>query len=163
MMAPIIIVRIFVTIMHLSYIFLSYMCYEDLALLYQIFSKCNKIVTNSRIYYHYNQRPSSNCHKYDLNNDKYMLLAYIERYEFVKQHYPSLISVCGGKVASCAIRLFRNMRHDALFFNENRDFISILINSMKKCVRGNEKMYMCVVAIAYLVLSKLSRRRTSDP
>ena len=121
--------------------------FEDLATTHLLVNRCRAVACVSAPYYGYFQNPASISHALNAESQYNVLLAWIDRYRFCREHYESLTKHCLAQMTHYYLLVCSYSRPGEPYIRMARGLVSPCIREMSGAAAGKEKLKLMIVRI----------------
>ena len=113
----------------------------------KIYRRCRAVACVSAPYYGYFQNPASISHALNAESQYNVLLAWIDRYRFCREHYESLTKHCLAQMTHYYLLVCSYSRPGEPYIRMARGLVSPCIREMSGAAAGKEKLKLMIVRI----------------
>lgn len=121
--------------------------FEDLATTHLLVNRCREVACVSAPYYGYFRNPASISHALNAESQYNVLLAWIDRYRFCREHYESLTKHCLAQMTHYYLLVCSYSRSGEPYIRMARGLVSPCIREMSGAAAGKEKLKLMIVRI----------------
>ena len=121
--------------------------FEDLATTHLLVNRCREVACVSAPYYGYFRNPASISHALNAESQYNVLLAWIDRYRFCREHYESLTKHCLAQMTHYYLLVCSYSRPGEPYIRMARGLVSPCIREMSGAAAGKEKLKLMIVRI----------------